>query len=169
MPPPFWRECPPLGRGNMLTYSIREGRRTVILRLLLLASCFLVLGCGKKSLDSRTTAILAGATKVEVFRIDPISGHMPKSTRKEGEKRIMGFLVIAQGKDQGKEFADKLSQILFDRATYSDQISMCFDPGVAFRVWKDDEALDVLICFKCNNFGYGPPTDDPATDEGHVG
>ena len=25
------------------------------------------------------------------------------------------------------------------------------------------------VGFKCNNFGYGPPTDDPATDEGHVG
>ena len=33
-----------------------------------------------------------------------------------------------------------------------------FDPGVGFRVWKDDQAVEILICFGCNNLYCGPPT-----------
>jgi hypothetical protein len=111
-------------------------------------------------LDDRTKAILAGATRVDVFRTDGMNGPLEKKPRAPGEMRIGGFLVTARGQDQGKEFAARLADILFARGTYSwGGSAACFWPGIAFRVWKDEEAVDVLICFKCENFYCGPPTE----------
>jgi hypothetical protein len=31
----------------------------------------------------------------------------------------------------------------------------CYEPGVAFRVWHDKEAVEVIICFRCTNFEVG--------------
>ena len=130
----------------------------VNLRLLVLAFPVLLLGCGARQgrLDRRTRAVLAGATKVEVFRLDGESEMKPKVA---GERRIGGFLVTAQGQDQGKELADKLTAILSDEQTCTDNYAKCFWPGVAFRVWKGEETVEVLICFKCDNLYHGPPKD----------
>jgi hypothetical protein len=150
------------------------------LRLLVLACPVLLLGCGVGSptekdrldspprptdldsqsannhLDSKTRAVFAEATKVEVFRLDgkEVSGGR-EGKPKEG-KRLGGFLVTAQGQDKGREFARKLLGILNDDKTYTDEFAKCFWPGVAFRVWKDQEVIEVLICFRCHNFYCGP-------------
>jgi hypothetical protein len=150
-----------MNEGEGALQRIRQGRSAVIRRLLVLALCVPFLGCGssRKGLDSQSASILTGATKVEVFRTDSQNGPHDQKQKKEGESRIGGYLVISQGKDQGKEFAARLADILSDKATYSTSFAKCFDPGVAFRIWKDEDALDVLICFKCDNFYYGPPTE----------
>jgi hypothetical protein len=109
---------------------------------------------GGGRLDRRTRAILEGATRVEVFRLDGKNGPQPAA---EGEERIGGFLVTARGKDQGKEFAGELADILADEKTYSRGGEACFWPGVAFRVWKGEECVEVLVCFLCDNFYCGPP------------
>jgi hypothetical protein len=67
--------------------------------------------------------------------------------------------VTAQGKDQGKAFAAKLARILRDEKTYSTTFAACFTPGVAFRVWKEKDCVDVIVCFKCLNFYCGPTTE----------
>jgi hypothetical protein len=127
-------------------------------RFIVLAPAVLLLGCAKEHFDSRSKAILAGATKVEVFRLDPEdSPYRFDKPRVDGEKRIGGWLITAQGKDQGKEFAVKLAALLDEKHDKSGG-AKCFDPGVAFRVWKDDEYADVLICYHCNNYYFGPPT-----------
>jgi hypothetical protein len=56
----------------------------------------------------------------------------------------------------GKDFANKLADILSNEQTYTNEFAQCFWPGVAFRVWKDQQGVDVLICFKCGNFYCGP-------------
>ena len=126
------------------------------LRLVGLAPLLLLLGCGHH-FDGRTDAVLAGATKVEVFRID--SDMRPEAWKHypEDAKRIGGYPVTAQEADQGKRFADKLAGVLSDGRTYSTMYAGCFNPGVAFRVWKGDESVDVVICFQCENFYCGPP------------
>jgi hypothetical protein len=98
-------------------------------------------------------SVLSDASKVEVFRLDPKAG------RKPGEGRIGGWLITAQGKDQGSEFAAKLDDVLRDNRTFTDKWAKCYDPGVAFRAWRGNECVDVIICFKCSNFYYGPPTE----------
>jgi hypothetical protein len=117
-----------------------------------------VSGCGGASnrLDSRSQSILNGATKVEVFRIDG-AGLVEMNHKITDPRSIDGFRVINQQADRGREVAEKLASILSKKDSYSDDYYKCFWPGVAFRVWKDDDALDVLICFKCNNLYCGPP------------
>ncbi len=134
-------------------------RLPVLLCGMILVGC----GAGKNRLGSRTMAVLAGATKVEVFRLDGQEIFFAPQPRPEGEKRVGGYLVTAQGQDQGKEFADRLADILADERTYSDARPTCFRPGVAFCVWKGEEVVDVLLCFQCSNFYCGPPK-DPADD-----
>jgi hypothetical protein len=144
--------------------SLFLGRYPVMLwRVLVVAACLALLGwCqspAKERLGGPTVAILTGATKVEVFRVDGLEKGPPQEPVPQA-KRISIFPVIAQGKDQGREFAAKLAGILFDERTYTKEYKKCFWPGVAFRVWKGEEHVDVLICFHCSNFYCGPPTDE---------
>jgi hypothetical protein len=131
------------------------------LRLVALAPLVLLLGCGTRTsrIDSRTRNILAGATRVEVFRTDGQNGPLGDNQKEAGESRIGGYLVTGQGQDKGKQFADKLAEILSDGKTYSDQYAKCFWPAIAFRVWKEKESVEVLICFRCDNLYCGPSTD----------
>jgi hypothetical protein len=105
-------------------------------------------------LDRRTRAIFAGANKVEVFRIEYNEKPSPPETM-----LIDGYPVIAKGQDQNEEFAAKLATLLEERNLYTNWRPMCFMPGVVFRVWKGEKAVDVVICFKCNNFYLGSPKD----------
>jgi hypothetical protein len=105
--------------------------------------------------DHRTAAVFAGSDKVEVFRVDATQAQI------RGEGKISGYPVIGRGPTQGPEFAAKLARILADPETYSDYFKFCdFDPGVAFRVWKGDSRIDLIICFECNKFSIGPPTQE---------
>jgi hypothetical protein len=125
------------------------------------AALLLLLGCGgnKGRLDGRTAAVFAGATKVEVFRIDGRNDPPGPTPIRPGDPTVGGYAILARGYDQGQEFAAKLADILADDKTYTDKYAKCFWPGVAFRVWKGEDRMDVIICFKCGNFYVGPPTD----------
>jgi hypothetical protein len=127
--------------------------RLAIVPLMLLLGC---LTGDKPRYSDRTKDVLSKSTKVEVFRID---GKNFKE-KKEGEERIGGYPVTAKGKGRDQDFAKKLTAILLDETTYTDQFAKCYWPGVVFRVWKDKEAVDVIICFKCGNFYCGPPASD---------
>jgi hypothetical protein len=98
----------------------------------------------KELLGDKTVAILQGATRVEVFRIDP-------DDSAKGAKRIGGYAITASGKEQDKEFTGKLADALLDDATYFGDQAKCYEPGVAFRIWKDKESVEVVICFHCAN------------------
>jgi hypothetical protein len=98
----------------------------------------------KERLGDKTIAILQGATRVEVFRIDP-----DESAKRA--KRIGGYAITVTGKEQNKEFTGKLADVLLDDGTYVGDQAKCFEPGVAFRLWKDKESVEVVICFHCAN------------------
>ena len=123
----------------------------------------LLLGCGdgsrfRKALDDRSTGILTGPTKVEVFRIDGRNDPPDPTVIKPGDPTVGGYAILSKGKDQTLEFAARLNDLLTDTRTYSESFAKCFWPGVAFRIWKGDECVDMIICFKCHNFYLGPPT-----------
>jgi hypothetical protein len=113
----------------------------------------------KERLGDKTVAILQGATRVEVFRIDP-------DVSAKGAKRIGGYAITATGKERDKEFTGKLADALLDDGTYFGDQAKCFEPGVAFRLWKDKESVEVVICFHCANLkitakgATGEPVDD---------
>jgi len=145
------------------------------LRLLGLALFLSLAGCSatpsqtvKKTLGEPTIAILEGASRVEVFRI---KGDHSSVEQNPPAKKIGGYPITAQGQDQGKDFAAKLAKVLLDEKTYSNTFARCFDLGVAFRVWNENQHVDVVICFKCNNFYCGPPVahaQENASFEGSV-
>jgi hypothetical protein len=110
-------------------------------------------------MDSRDWAILAGATKVEVFRVDGFHPREDPSRWKPGEMHVGGYPVTGRGPDQGKAFADQLARVLSRWSTYSNAYAKCFWPGVAFRIWKGEEYVEILICFLCENLYAGPPRD----------
>lgn len=123
--------------------------------ILLLCGC----GASKGRPDRRALGILAGATKVEVFRIDGRFDSSKSTPIKPGDPTVDGYAILVRGADQDHEFAAKLADILSDNKTYTNIFANCFWPGVAFRVWRGEESVDVLIRFRCDNFYIGPPTD----------
>ena len=108
-------------------------------------------------LGDRAVKILAGADRVEVFRVTPT---WEKSQTKE---KLAGYPLISTGKEQGKEFGAKLSEIVRDDSTYEWNIAKAceFAPGVAYRVWSGKESIIVLICFHCDQIGVIPDESTP--------
>jgi hypothetical protein len=104
-----------------------------------------------KRLGEKTLAILKGADRVEVFRLDNrLIEKVP-----EGVKKFGRFAITAMGKEQGKEFAGKLAAVLMKDETYFGRALRCFEPGVGFRIWNGKESVDMTICFGCSNFYVG--------------
>jgi hypothetical protein len=124
-------------------------------------------GPGKSRLDDRSAHIFAEATKVEAFRIDGGGPARKPKVTAPGDPVLDGYAILDRGKDQGPEFARKLAAILSDPSLDSTARAKCFWPGVAFRVWKGEECVDVLICFYCHNFYLGPPSDKQVINTGH--
>lgn len=90
-------------------------------------------------------AVLREADRVEVFRL--------KNERaEEGEERVGNYAVTVRGKEQGRNFAARLREVLTDEGTYVwDSGKGCdFDPGVGYRVWKGEQRIEVVLCFSCD-------------------
>ena len=100
----------------------------------------------KKRLGESVVGLLDGATKVEVFRVESVTDD------KKPEKSLLGYRVLATGKDQDEKFAANVAAVVLNEKTYEwDSAKGCiFRPGVAFRVWKGDESVVVVICFSCD-------------------
>jgi hypothetical protein len=96
-----------------------------------------------EKLGERMNGILNGATKAEAFRI----AHKP-SEKPEG-KHVSGYPVLSAAKEQGKDFAKRLSALVQDEKSLFSAQARCFSPGVAFRLWKEKESVDVVVCYKC--------------------
>jgi hypothetical protein len=94
----------------------------------------------------RPVGIIAGVTKVEVFRVNP-----EKPTEPMG-KECGGYPIISTAKEQTREFGLKIAAIVFDEKTYDwEKAKRCmFEPGVGFRLWREKDWVDVVICFHCD-------------------
>ncbi len=99
----------------------------------------------KKLLGEKAVGLFAGATKVEVFRVEG-------GGKGEKDKTVGGFRITATGKEQDAKFAAKVAAVVLNEKSYVwDAAKGCiFQPGVAFRVWKGDESVVVVICFSCD-------------------
>ena len=115
-------------------------------------------------LGAPAIAILKAPDKVECFRIDPKGG-------KDGdENTIAGHAITARGAEQKAEFGSRIATVLFDEHTYNfESAKMCiFSPGVAFRVWKDKDYVDVLLCFSCDEVEVITPAAKGTDAKPHV-
>jgi hypothetical protein len=96
-----------------------------------------------EKLGERMTAILNGATKAKAFRI------ADKPSEKPEGKHVSGYPVLSAAKEQGKDFAKRLSALVQDEKSLFSAQARCFSPGVAFRLWNERESVDVVVCYTC--------------------
>ncbi|MDB5337268.1 MAG: hypothetical protein JWN70_2887 [Planctomycetaceae bacterium] len=89
-------------------------------------------------------SILRGAQRVEVFRVGS------KPVKDGSEKSIGDFPILATGKEQGADFARRLSRVLLSSGVTANRKKCGLEPGVAYRLWNGDRAVEVLVCFKCD-------------------
>ena len=99
----------------------------------------------KELLGEKALELLKGGTKVEVFRVD---SDKPEA----GDKAVAGYRITAVGKDRDKEFAKAVWEVAKSDGTYdfTSAKGCIFRPGVAFRVWKGEESVVLVICFACD-------------------
>jgi hypothetical protein len=89
--------------------------------------------------------ILEGADKVESFRVSA------EKTDDPAVKAIQRYPITATGPVKDAAFAKKLVAALKAEGVTSPSQKECwFQPHDAFRVWKDKEHVDVLVCFHCD-------------------
>src|SRR5262245_63352093 len=78
---------------------------------------------------------------------------------------IQRFPVRRVGAKQGRRFAREIAQLVLDERSYDpranpfgrDVVKGCaFSPGVAFRVSAQAGAVDVLLCFNCDQVAVFP-------------
>lgn len=107
-------------------------------------------------LSEPVVRILQAPTKVEIFRLDPYGLETRTS-------EISGYPIVSASHINDRTLGSKLAAVLLDEKTYSfNSVKLCgFAPGVAFRIWKNNEHVDVLVCFSCDELEivYQPPAD----------
>jgi hypothetical protein len=104
----------------------------------------------KRDLGDPAVAVLAGATKVEVFRLEKTPTRPPKPAGIGADE--FQFAVTATGKVRGEEFAAKVRDLLFDPATRTPSGASGFRGDVGFTVWKDKESVTVVVDFEGSQF-----------------
>jgi hypothetical protein len=102
----------------------------------------------KAALGDEGIAILKKAVRTEAFRINP-----SMLTKKEIEDHVpsVGFYAIIGKGTVNRKFTAKIRTALFDASSYNGREAKCFDPGVGFRIGRGREAVEVFLCFHCNN------------------
>jgi len=115
--------------------------RRAVSSLLVAAMCAAA-GCSP-GISREGKAVLREGTRVEVFRVAPEQPRSPTAGPKIGR-----YPVLAQGKDLGANFAARLADVLIGHPDLEKKCGI--QPGVAFRVWRGDQCVEVLVCFKCD-------------------
>jgi RNA polymerase sigma factor (sigma-70 family) len=118
----------------------------------------------RRRYGDKTIAILKGATKVEVFRVDP-KDHVEPTKDDDKDKRFGGYAITLKGDDQGEKFAHKAAALLLDRDNFVlNAAKGCkFSPGVGLRFWKGKEYAELLLCYQCSELKVVAP--DPMAQE----
>jgi uncharacterized protein (TIGR03067 family) len=99
----------------------------------------------------KMVAILQGATRVEVFRLNP-NDHVAPGKDDGKVKRFGGYAIIATAPELGEKSTRKVTALIFDRdnfALYRVNADDC-DPEVGLRFWKGKESADVILSYQWN-------------------
>lgn len=152
--------------GRRTRNETGRGQATVKRRLLwallipavvALAAFFAIESWG--GINRSATSILRNGTRAEAFRVSP--KYSPERT----DITIGGYPIIATGAELGPEFVARLATVLRRWGVSKGSKKCTFEPGVAFRVWSGDRALDVLICFECDELWTHVVGDTGSSDD----
>lgn len=112
----------------------------------------------KKYLGNRTVSVLAGADRVEVFRVSP-------RRNQNAVKQIGGFPIVSSGTTQDNVFAQRLSSVIL-RQDYKKEFGLACNtittvvfriwddqkPELGLRLWQGSDYVDILLCYKCGEY-----------------
>ncbi len=103
----------------------------------------------KKQFGDHAIKVLRTADRVEVYRVQDTH------ERNVTKRNVAGYVILATGKEQGRDFARRLVAVLLNDASYEWEMAKgCeFNPGVAYRVWSGGDSVLVLDCFDCDEIG----------------
>jgi hypothetical protein len=112
---------------------------------------------GPLVLDATTKAILAGADRVETFRLaggdfDEAVNNAPAGQKETATRPIAtldDYTVLRKGASHDKIVAADLNAALA-QSKHLSMMTQCFDPIVGFRVWKGQAHTDLCVCFLCS-------------------
>ena len=123
--------CPGCGQPTSTTTQSRtsDGHRTRMLR---------------DNLSNAGISILEGATRVEVYRV------ASEEVKNPARNTIGGYPILFTGKEKDQAFATRLTTVLLGDGVTRNSKKCGLEPGVAYRLWKGDQAVEVLVCFKCD-------------------
>lgn len=104
----------------------------------------------RRELGDQTLSILTGATRVETFRLDDSRDGDQVKDGTTGQE-IADYPLISRGHTLGPPFAAKLSREVLDPRTYlgPNDTTCLINPGVAFRAWRGNGCVEVIICYHC--------------------
>ena len=93
-------------------------------------------------------AIFNGADKVEALRLFAVGSEKPLG-------QVADYVpFFSKHVAENKNFASRLGALVLDAKSYvlpGQSTTQCyFEPAVAFRVWKKQQFVDTVICFKCD-------------------
>jgi len=124
-------------------------------------------------LGRKTISVLQAGDRVEVFAVgetpvghggyrDDNTGYpLPPGT----PATIRHYPVRRVGAPQGRAFAQQIARLVLDEHSYEPRMfpfgrklakGCVLAPGVAFRVWAQKRAVDVLLCFRCDEVAIAP-------------
>ena len=93
-------------------------------------------------------------TTCEVLRVDD---SYPGEEQEQNGNSLHGYEIISDFVVLNSASRKELSSIIEDRDTYlrhSVPVDCLFRPGVAFRFSNQQNQVDLLICFSCNELRY---------------
>jgi len=118
-------------------------------------------GRRRSGLKPQIAAVLAGASRVQTFRLDPLSMLLlkprpgsPQMTPPQmfGDYGEYSYPVVSVGPDEGRAFAARLADALLyehERTQRGSVLLACFNPHLGFRVWHGVAYVDIFVCFEC--------------------
>lgn len=111
-----------------------------------------------ENLGDKVTAMLAGASKVQTFRVADSGGLRPDPTKAIGSD----FVRENAGKELSADELKAFRGLLYDEKSYrfESDVSKCnFTPNLSFQAQSGIDTLEALISFKCNQvfFFIGKP------------
>jgi hypothetical protein len=108
-------------------------------------------------LGSESLEAVRSPDRVESLPVEDVGGSKDSAAIRLATDLPGDFRILPQPLPVPPELAAKLSVLLLSPQSYPPVISFCmFDPGVALRFWKGNSAVDVLVCFHCNDLAFEP-------------
>lgn len=134
-------------------------RRTWGALVLALAACTT---SEDRRLPGEADAWLAGATRIEIFALDPMHEALYGTDSPESES-LHGYRILGRAVLEDPAKCAELGGLIRRGIRESDgRVAACFNPRHGLRIERDSRELELVICFECLSMhAYGEALGTP--------